>query len=69
MINSPSIEELEKKTGIRFKTVIAVAKRAREISGGASTFYRGKSRNPLTIATNEIFDGSLIIKKGDKGNK
>ena len=63
MINNPSIEVLEKKIGMRFIVVIGVAKRARDIASGSTLYYKGKEKNPLTIATHEIYNGSLEIRK------
>lgn len=60
MILYPSLEELEKKIGLRFSVVMAVAKRARQLTDGARTYYKGDSHNPLTIATYELSTGSVV---------
>lgn len=59
MISKPSLEQLRKKDYIRFNIVIAVAKRARQIQAGYEPFYKGPEKNPLTIATKEIEQGSV----------
>lgn len=67
MILYPSLEELEKKIGLRFSVVMAVAKRARQLTDGARTYYKGDSRNPLTIATHELSAGSVICVPAEEG--
>ncbi len=59
MILYPALEELEEKIGLRFSVVMAVAKRARQLTAGSRTFYEGESNNPLTIATNEFSKGDV----------
>ncbi|MFO7611902.1 MAG: DNA-directed RNA polymerase subunit omega [Clostridia bacterium] len=66
MILYPSLEELEEKIGLRFSVVMAVAKRARMLTDGARTFYKGSETNSLTIATKELSEGSVIcVPKGE----
>ncbi|MBN2558242.1 MAG: DNA-directed RNA polymerase subunit omega [Clostridia bacterium] len=60
MILYPSLEELEEKIGLRFSVVMAVAKRARMLTDGSRTFYKGSETNSLTIATKELSEGSVI---------
>lgn len=67
MILYPSLEELEKKIGLRFSVVMAVAKRARQLTEGARTFYNGESHNPLTIATYELSEGSVVCVPKEEG--
>ncbi|MFO7637474.1 MAG: DNA-directed RNA polymerase subunit omega [Clostridia bacterium] len=63
MINRPSIEELEKRIGMRFIVVIAAAKRTRDIFAGSTVYYKGKETNPLTMATQELYSGLLEVRK------
>ncbi|MDX1358082.1 MAG: DNA-directed RNA polymerase subunit omega [Clostridia bacterium] len=67
MILYPSLEELEKKIGLRFSVVMAVAKRARQLTDGSRTFYKGDSHNPLTIATHEFSKGSVVTVPKEEG--
>lgn len=67
MILYPSLEELEGKIGLRFSVVMAVAKRARQLTEGTRTFYRGDSHNPLTIATYELSKGNVICVPKEEG--
>lgn len=60
MILYPSLEELEKKIGLRFSVVMAVAKRARMLTEGSRTFYKGDETNTLSIATHELSEGSVV---------
>lgn len=66
MILYPSLEELEEKIGVRFNVVMAAAKRARMVNDGARSFYEGNSKNPLSIATEELAKGQVIcVPKGE----
>ena len=67
MILYPSLEELEKIIGLRFSVVMAVAKRARQLTDGARTYYKGENNNPLTIATNELSKGSVVCVPKEEG--
>ncbi len=60
MILYPSLEELEKKIGVRFSVVMAAAKRARMVNEGSRTFYKGNNKNPLSIATEELAKGQVV---------
>jgi DNA-directed RNA polymerase subunit omega len=44
----------------RYALVIVAAKRARQIKEGARTFVKSRSNNPLTVALEEIANGSII---------
>ena len=66
MILYPSLEELEKKIGVRFSVVMAVAKRARMLTDGSRTFFKGSETNTLSIATHELDRGNVIcVPKGE----
>jgi len=50
----------------RYSIVIATAKRARQIIGGAEPSINGKGRKPLSVAIDEIYTGKVkIIGVGD----
>jgi len=67
MILYPSLEELEKKIGLRFSVVMAVAKRARQLTEGSRTYYKGDSHNSLTIATHELSKGNVVCVPKEEG--
>ena len=46
---------------------MAVAKRARQLTDGARTYYKGDSHNPLTIATHELSTGSVVCVPEEEG--
>ena len=48
----------------RFKLVQAVAKRARQLSEGATALVECDSSNPLTIAIHEIASGAISVADG-----
>ncbi|MCK5812392.1 MAG: DNA-directed RNA polymerase subunit omega [Clostridiales bacterium] len=66
MIAKPSLEQLMEKADIRFNVVIAVSKRARQVQEGYQTYYEGEEKNPITIATKEIDQGSIVFKTIDE---
>lgn len=60
----PSINELLTKVDNRYELVIAVAKRSREIiEEQESQAYKEK---PVSLATDEIYDGRLMTKKDEQ---
>lgn len=50
----PSIQSLLEKVDNKYSLVVIAAKRARQIVEGAETSIDIQSKNPVTIATNEI---------------
>lgn len=61
MINKPSVEQLEKKIPVRFVIVNALAKRSREIAGGARVRIETNEKNPITVAAMEIDSGAVRV--------
>ncbi len=55
----PPIAKLVEKTGSRYTLVIEAAKRARQISEGASPLCQSDSNKEVSIATNEIFENKI----------
>lgn len=51
----------EVKKGSRYALVMAVAKRAKQLKDGAPKLVECKSKNPITIAMEEIASGKLQI--------
>jgi len=55
----PSINELLDIAGSRYSLVIAASKRARQIIDGAEPMTDGYSLKPVSIATQEIYEGII----------
>ncbi|MFR3910078.1 MAG: DNA-directed RNA polymerase subunit omega [Clostridium paraputrificum] len=58
MIN-PSVVDLLKKVEDRYSLVIVTSKRARQLIDGSKQLVDADSINALTIAINEVNDGSV----------
>ena len=59
MMIYPPIAELVEKTGSRYVLVIEAARRARQLSEGASPLCSCDSTKEVSIATNEIYQDKL----------
>ena len=55
----PAIGNLVEKAGSRYALVIAVAKRARDLSEEED--IRSSSKKPVSMAVQEIADGNIVI--------
>lgn len=55
----PSINDLLDITNNRYILVIEVAKRAREIVDGSSSILDTKELKPVSIATEEVYEGKI----------
>ena len=60
----PSADALE-KWGSKYSLVVLAAKRAKQIKSGAPPLLATSSRNPLTIALEEIAAGKIFCKVAD----
>lgn len=58
MIN-PSVIDLLQKVEDRYSLVIVTSKRARQLIDGAKRLSDVDSKKPLTIAINEVYEGSV----------
>ena len=56
------VEELIDRLGSSYDLVVAAAKRAKQLRDGARPLVDIDSKNPLTIALQEIAEGSIILK-------
>ena len=56
------VEELIDRLGSSYDLVVAAAKRAKQLRGGARPLVDTDSKNPLTIALQEIAEGSIVLK-------
>ena len=69
MIN-PSIVDLLEKVDNRYSLVVATSRRARQLIDGEESMIQGVGTKPLTIAINEVEQGSIGVKDaGDKFTK
>ena len=59
MMIHPPIAELVKKTGSRYALVIETARRARQISQGATPLIKADSNKEVSVAANEIYEGKI----------
>ncbi len=69
MMVKPTVSELLKKTDNKFKLVIATAKRARQISEGATVLTNKPDTSPVTLAADEIAEGKVSIEKTENIEK
>lgn len=61
MMVKPTVTDLLKIVGDRYKLVIVTSKRAREIANGAKVYTSAKEKSPVTLAANEIAEGKVKI--------
>jgi len=64
-----SVEELIDRLGSSYDLVVAAAKRAQQLRDGAKPLVDTKSKNPLTIALQEIAKGSVILKSMEESTQ
>jgi DNA-directed RNA polymerase subunit omega len=66
MMVKPSVTELLKKANNRYELVIATSKRARQIANGDEPRTNVKEESPVTLAANEIAEGTVkIVEEND----
>ena len=65
MMIDPPIGELLKKVDCRYTLAVEVAKRAREIIGGAAPLIDTKETKPLSIAIEEINRGLITYSRNE----
>lgn len=61
MMLRPTMSDLVKKTDSRYSLVIAVAKRARQLTDGAEALAEATSDKKVSVAINEIDQGVVEI--------
>ena len=61
MMLRPTMSDLLKKTDSRYSLVIAVAKRARQLTDGAEPLTEASSDKNVSVAINEIDQGKVDI--------
>ena len=57
----PTMSDLVEKTDSRYSLVIAVAKRARQLTDGAEALAEASSDKKVSVAINEIDQGKVEI--------
>ncbi|MNM46484.1 MULTISPECIES: DNA-directed RNA polymerase subunit omega [Clostridium] len=68
MIN-PSIVDLLKKVDNRYSLVIVTSKRARQLIDGQEPTIKVDSKKSLTIAINEVNEGTISFEQIKEGYK
>ena len=61
MVKPTTAELLAKTKENKFGLVIATAKRARQIAAGKPTVTKVKSHSAVTLATNEVAEGKVVL--------
>ena len=69
MIVKPTVTELLKKSANRYELVIATARRARQIDAGAKPKTNVKEESPVTLAANEIAEGTVTIEEENQNKE
>ncbi len=64
----PSINELLDKVESRYTLVVVTAQRARQIIDGEGVKVEPSSKKPVSIATQEIFEGKIKYSTGEESD-
>lgn len=64
----PAMTELSKMVDSRYSLVIATSKRAREIEKGDNVLVKCDSKNSVTQAVNEIYEGKVKIVNAEEAD-
>ena len=59
MLVDPPVTEILKKVDDRYSLIIMTSKRARQLAAGATKLTTAEDKSPVTIAVDEIFEGSV----------
>ena len=65
----PSLSDLMKNVDSKYTLVVAVAKRARQLTEGSSKLVRCNSDKPVTIAIHEVYEGKITYLRTKGGIK
>ncbi len=60
-LNSDVVEGEQPVVNSRYSVVLATAKRARQIIGGAEPFCEAPCNKPLSVAVQEVYEGKVKI--------
>lgn len=66
MMVKPTVNELLEKAENRYELVIATSKRARQLATGAKPMTDKKEASVVTLAADEIAEGTVTIKKQEE---
>ena len=69
MIVKPTVNELLNHAENRFALVIGASKRARQIAAGEEKLTDIDEESPVTLATNEINEGKVLILENNEQTK
>ena len=59
MMVKPSVQELLKKVDHRYRLVVVVSKRARQLAAGDLSMTKINEKSPVTLAANEVSEGTV----------
>ena len=59
MLVEPPVTEILKKVDDRYSLIIMTSKRARQIAAGSPKMTNAEDKSPVTLAVDEIFEGSV----------
>ena len=59
MLVEPPVTEILKKVDDRYSLIIMTSKRARQLAAGAKKMTDAEDKSPVTLAVDEIFEGSV----------
>ncbi len=59
MMVKPSVQNLLKKVDNRYRLVVVASKRARQLADGDLSMTKVDEKKPVTLAANEIAEGTV----------
>lgn len=65
----PSLSDLMKNVDSKYTLAVTVAKRARQLTDGASKLVNNNSDKPVTIAIHEVYEGKVTYSRNKDGIK
>lgn len=65
----PSLSDLMKNVDSKYTLAVIVAKRARQLTEGASKLVKHNSDKPVTIAIYEVYEGKITYSRNKESIK
>lgn len=65
----PTLSSLLEKVDSKYTLVVAVAKRARQLTDGQPKLTKAESNKPVTIAIHEIFEDKITYERNKPGKQ
>ncbi len=65
----PSLSDLMKNVDSKYTLAVTVAKRARQLTDGATKLVNNNSDKPVTIAIHEVHEGRITYSRNKEGIK